>query len=423
MNILRLIIYFFLIFPPYLKGQDTPQEEAFSIDDLVSLYNAGEVDEFLAKAKEIKPSIRGPKWRAMVTQFTIQKIDALLQLPSNTMSFDEVLKVETYATYSHHLKDSQLQNKKLELGIKFLTSTLKEIDKWEATKVLEIKKWWYLHWQSSLKLPLYAYNYLKLFNDYSPLSKFESTNLISFFEGQEQQDNLMQQLLQIIYHSGLAGDLCKDPWVWNFLWPNIKQFVGNLKKSDQDQFDIKIVKEFSLSCWNSTKSRLLENFHRLSEEDIHFSIHLLSLDKTLSQKQKIYIHIYYLLFEPFPSDLYNQALNTLLSLSLNESTRLEILQQFLKLDPMEGKVFTLNTAQSLEVLLRLSRSFPEYLDGYAQTCLDFLTGDKKFPAGNPTPHCVDFCRKFKQQNTSFFTKPVYKLIENKFMGQCDKTAP
>ena len=148
---------------------------------------------------------------------------------------------------------------------------------------------------------------------------------------------------------------------------------------------------------------------------------MLSLDKTLFAKERVYIHLYYLLFGPSASPLYDNALNTLLSLSLNENLRQELLQQFLQIDPLAGKVFSLNTPQSLEVLLRFTRNFPEYLDSYAQTCLDFLSGYKKFPAGNPTPHCVDFCRKFKQPNTTFFSKPVYKLIEDKFLGQCEKT--
>ncbi len=406
-----------MLFPSFLWSQEE-SAEGFSIDDFVSLYKAKEVDEFLSRAKDIKPAMRGPKWKTMVTAMTLLKIDTLLQLPNNTLTLDEIQKMETYATYTHHLQDSQLQNKKLELGLKYLTSTLKEIDKVDPAKMSDLKKWWYLHWQSSLKLPLYAYNYLQLFSQYSPLSKFESANLITFFEGQQQQDLLIQQLLQIIYHSGLSSDLCKDPWVWNFLWADLKSFVGAMKKSDQNNFDIKIVQHYSLKCWNAAKSRLLENFHRLPEEDIHFSLHLLSLDKTLSPLQKIYIHLYYLLFEPAPSSLYNEALGTLLSLSLNEQIRTEVLKLFMQLDPLEGKVFSTESVLGLEVILRMSRSFPEYLDGYAQTCLDYLTGNKKFPTGNPTPHCLDLCKASKKQNTTFFTKPVYKLIEEKFLGQC-----
>ena len=145
MNILRLIIYIFSFLTLSLSAQET-KENSFTIDDLVSLYNAGEIDEFLAKAKEIQPSIRGPKWRAMVAQFTIQKIESLLKLPSSIIGFEDIQKVEGYALYTHHLKNLELQNKKLELGLKYLTSVLKDIDKWEISKVLELKKWWFTHW-------------------------------------------------------------------------------------------------------------------------------------------------------------------------------------------------------------------------------------------------------------------------------------
>ena len=113
MTILRFIIYLFLIISlPAWSQEDKPV--AFEIDDLLSLYNSGEVDEFLARAKDIRPAIRGPRWRAMVTDFTKKKLDQLLITPIQILNFEEILKIEEYSSYAHHLNDSSLQNKKLE---------------------------------------------------------------------------------------------------------------------------------------------------------------------------------------------------------------------------------------------------------------------------------------------------------------------
>ncbi len=419
MTILRFIIYVFLMIASPSWAQDE-KSAAFEIDDLLSLYNSGEVDEFLARAKDIRPAVRGPRWRAMVTEFTKKKLDKLLETPLMTISFEEVQKVEEYTSIAHNLNDVSLQNKKLEFGLKYLTHSLKEISSWEMPKVVELKKWWYKHWLNSTQQAIHAYRYAQLFDQYSPLSKFESVNLVAFFENQERLDAIINEMLRITYKSGLAGDLCQDPWVWNYLWVDLKSFVGKVKKSDLAEFDTKIVREYSLNCWNAAKSRVLNNFHRFSEQDIHFSLHLLSMDRTLSSQQRTFIHIFYLLFEPAASELYIKALDTLLKLSLSEANRLEVLDKFLKLDPLEGKVFASSKPEALEVLIRMSRSFPEYLDQYAQTCLDYIAGTKKFPAGNPTPHCLDFCRNFRKQDLVFFNKPVYKSIIEKYRGQCEK---
>lgn len=423
MTILRLLICLILTAGSPSWSQEE-KSTAFAIDDLLSLYNSGETDEFLSRAKDIRPAMRGPKWRAMVTELTKKKIDKLLDTPISTVTFEEILVTEEYASYSHQLKNLELQNKKLDLGIKFLTYNLSIISQWEAPKVLDLKKWWFKHWQNSPKQALHAYRYAQLFDKYSPLSKFESVNLVSFFEDQEKLNLLIKEMLHIVYKSGLAADLCRDTWVWSYLWTDLKTFVSKLKKSDQDEFDTKIVQEYSLSCWNSMKSKILNDFYTFPDEDIHLSIHLLSMDRTLAMQQKMFIHIFYLLFEPTPSDLYTNALDSLLKLSLSEKTRLEILQMLLKLDPLADKIFSSTKPQGLEVLIRMSRSFPEYIDQYAQTCLDYLTGHKKFPNGNPTPHCLDLCRNFRQQqDLLFFNKPVYKSIIEKFRGQCEKPPP
>lgn len=416
---LRFIIILFILLQSPSQGQEE-QFSSFDIDDLVSLYNSGEVDEFLSKAKDIRPAIRGPKWRQMVTNFTNKKLDTLLNVPIITLNLEEIIITETYANYGHQIKDVQLQNKKLELGLKFLTHSLAEIEKWELPQIQKLKSWWYKHWLTSNKAPLYAYRYAQLFDKYSPLSKFESVKLVSFFDHQEMIDKNINEFLKITYQSSLGSDLCGDNWVWDYLWKDIKNFVSKMKKNDSTQFDSKIVNEYSLKCWNSAKNRLFQNFHQMNAEDIHFTLHLLSLDRTLTYNQKVFIHIYYLLFEPTLSELYKNSLDILLGLSLSEKIRIEILQMLNALDPLPGKVFSNRKTISLEVLLRLSRSFPEYLDSYAQTCLDFLSGNKKFPKGNPTPNCLDFCRTYRTQDLTFFTKPVYKSIIKKYMGQCEK---
>ena len=51
-----------------------------------------------------------------------------------------------------------------------------------------------------------------------------------------------------------------------------------------------------------------------------------------------------------------------------------------------GKIFS--STENAKVKTRvLYRHFPEYIDNYAKTCLEYLTGSKSFLNGNPTPDC------------------------------------
>lgn len=401
------------------------QEEikpSFEPEDMLSLYNAGEIDELLDRAKEIRPSIRGPRWKSMVTEFTLKKTEKLLTKESiSSLELNTILKMEEYFNFAHNQKNPQIQDKKLELGYAYLIQFFSTIQTHSKENIIATKNWWVNHWSNSRKNPIYALKYAKFFDSYSPLSKFESLNIHTFFENQKNLDEFVLNMLRVTFKSGLAADICKDNWVWPHWWDLVKTILQPLKKKDYSLLDTILLKDFSLKCWESAKIKLIEGLHTLSVEDKYIALHFLSLDPTLAKADKVFLEIYYLLFNPTPSELYNKSLDSLLALSVDAPQREIMVGKFSKFDPLLGTVFSLKTIESFEVILRLTKHFPEYLDFYAHTCLDYLSGTKRFPNGNPTPDCLDLCKYFTKHTNNFFEKPVYKMISAKFAGQCSKT--
>jgi hypothetical protein len=67
---------------------------------------------------------------------------------------------------------------------------------------------------------------------------------------------------------------------------------------------------------------------------------------------------------------------------------MQIFKTLKKLDPLPGEVFSSNDKEKREAVINLFASnFPEYVDHYAKTCVNFLKGIGEFPRGNPTLYC------------------------------------
>ena len=86
----------------------------------------------------------------------------------------------------------------------------------------------------------------------------------------------------------------------------------------------------------------------------------------------------------------NTALKSLETISKLPEERKEISMQLKKLDPIPGRIFNRRDKTTIGKLKVIERNFPEFIDLYARTCLQYLKGEKKFRFGNPTPECHNF---------------------------------
>ncbi|MBT4790701.1 MAG: hypothetical protein HON90_03955, partial [Halobacteriovoraceae bacterium] len=113
------------------------------------------------------------------------------------------------------------------------------------------------------------------------------------------------------------------------------------------------------------------------------------------------------------------AIISMKSLGSKPKLRLEILNQLKKIDPLPGKLFIKKSSIINQAKTRVfSRYFPEYIDFYAHTCIDYLSENKIFPLGNPTPYCHDLFSMNKKINilpatlTKQYSKATFFINSN-----------
>ena len=68
-----------------------------------------------------------------------------------------------------------------------------------------------------------------------------------------------------------------------------------------------------------------------------------------------------------------------------------------KIDPLPDELFAMPNLKKTKILLKLiQNNIPEYINHYATTCINFLTGATPFPNGNPTVSCQEFFKNYKE---------------------------
>lgn len=160
------------------------------------------------------------------------------------------------------------------------------------------------------------------------------------------------------------------------------------KTTDLNLFFERIEKIVSPKCLDKiypTLSTLLTSDEVLKSE---MSYRLLEKKKALNENQSAAYLIGYLMMGPIVGDTFNQSWNMLESLGKNYNKRMAVFSELKNYDPLPDGLINSANVKKRDLLLDLmNRNFPEFLDYYATTCLDYLEGKRIFPNGNPTRYC------------------------------------
>ncbi len=132
----------------------------------------------------------------------------------------------------------------------------------------------------------------------------------------------------------------------------------------------------------------------------------------LTQEQRDLYLFVYILQTPSIGDTFNQAWSNLEMLGKDYERRMRLLKAVKRLDPLPDQLFsTFGHKKALVVTKHLAAHFPEYLDFYSRTCLNYIQGKDSFPRGNPTINCKDFYELSSKE----------KIIDNEFLKQYQKS--
>lgn len=355
----NLLAYLFPLLFAYSLWGVTPYE----IGDLETLYKENNYQEFLNHALDIRPSLRDSKWKKMVLEIGVDFIKDKIsrqQFDEKTLNY-----IESLTNWPTLREDEIFFLKRNDFGVKFFEGCL--VSNKADICFSKINKFWS---NTSLKNPDLGLSLAKLLSEYG-------------YEGD------LWEYVTYATNSNVAEFYCKNSLIKKEILKKIQTIIaGNLSPINQK---ISIQNSMSGSCLTTIipeiKKAFLEVESSLSKE---LYLKFLILTENLKPEEKDFFLTLYFLQGPVIGDLFNESWNTIGALGQNYNKRKAVLDKLKGLNLLPDEIFAASNEKRRETMLsHFYKNFPEYLDFYANTCIEFLEGKKAFPNGNPTLRCRD----------------------------------
>lgn len=344
-GILFILTYVFL--SPF-----TWTKTLYNIKDLEILESEGSYEEFILHAKDIRPSERDKHWTKLLRSSAVGLLDKYLkQKKIDQSSFK---KIENLANWRQLKTDEFFQVKRNSFQLNYFRNCfVKKQDQCLG----QLKGFWNSSNQDidlGFKLISLVKGFYPKFNTWYMTKKVANSNLSNFYCHKEV---IRDEILYQIHVQENANIISSECW-------------GKLKK------DFLKILERPNSIYFNALYKAFEDRNLLSEE------------------QKDYFLTLYFLQSPTKGKILNQAWNRITEISQDVERRLPLVNKLLDHDPLPGKIFGFKGKDSLETFSRhFAKSIPEYMDGYARTCVNYMSGAVKYPRGNPTLECQNLFSK------------------------------
>lgn len=334
------------------------QASYYTIKDLEVLEQNKNAKEFLDHAHDIRPSERNDHWKRMTQHMAVVFVSKMINgRLFNSENFQYIEKINLWPTLTN---DEFFQIKRESFLSGYFKQCLgkgkKEVCKLELLTA----------WASSRKDPDKAVEFLGLFNN---LDRKEEALFLSR-----------------VLNSTVSAFLCRKPVIKEI---SVQRLI-NRAALETDSLKFKSWNEefMNQDCWNQIKPIFDESLSSSSHYHREQAFKVLEARNELIDIEKSIFLVSYLLDGPKVGRIFNMAWNELKRIGANNNYRRRVLARMKALDPLPGRLFHLIDKKKKEILLsQLNRNFPEYLDYYTRSCLDYLEGKRSFPRGNPTPNC------------------------------------
>ncbi|MCO4794837.1 MAG: hypothetical protein KC493_14050 [Bacteriovoracaceae bacterium] len=355
----RMVSILFLIALSAISPFSNSNAGIYTIQDLEALEKSLSAQEYLEHALDIRPSLRDDHWKQMTQHMGVVLAKQLIN--GKITGRDKFLFIEKINIWPVLKNDEFFQIKREEFLKSYFKNCLSDPSNQKVCKMELLTSW-----VSSRKDPDRAVEYLGLFQ-----------NLTSEEE---------KMFLTLITNSKVSAFLCRKKIVKSKL-------VDHFSKKAALEDNPKILKNWiegylNEDCWNQVKYVFEETLmsNKVYQKEQAFKI--LNAKREISKVDRSVFLVSYILNVPNVGRIFNMAWNELNKLGPSHNYRKRVLSKLRTLDPLPGKLFHIINSKKKEVLLdRLNKNFPEYLDHYTKTCLDYLEGLTHFPRGNPTPNC------------------------------------
>ncbi|MCB9062932.1 MAG: hypothetical protein H6622_15525 [Halobacteriovoraceae bacterium] len=332
--------------------------------DLEILAKDGPYREFLEHAKDILPRNRTAQWRQMVRNVSTKYLEEIINKRDFSTKIQNL--VEDLSTWPELKKELVFKDLRRDYVIAYLKNCffinpkdIKCIQKFDS------------FWKESSTNALIAQKLVPIAQEYMSEEK-------------------TYEFIHLMANDDLSSLFCNRPDVRNLIMKKAFKIFNDPQYDSRTSRDKKLFSIANQRCWKViTQNMGQELFDRYIKHS-EFSYILLKLNNMIDQKLKERFLTYYILQSPIQGEVFDESWNQIKKLGNNFEQRQEMLEYLKGIDPLPGKSFAIKNIEQRKNIIRfISQNMPEYLDYYARTCIEFMTGKRDFPNGNPTVECRD----------------------------------
>jgi hypothetical protein len=371
-------------------------ESFYTMEDLQVLEKEHSYKEFFLHARDIRPSLRGEKWREM-TQNMAQGLAKKL-LAKTPITLEEYKIVEDLSFWPQLKFDEIFLGYRARIGVQYLTSCFAmETQKQKCFN--EMHKFWFKDKTDKESAKMLAILFLEHKSSYLPRAldaKYDEWLFI---------DVLIKGKFSVFY--------CDKSPVRERL--SIKANSVIKSNLDPNWLELEISNAFSSECWKIAAQSMKIQLKSSDVVKRKWAYKALKATNNIAKLEEDIFLLQFVLDGPTPGDLYNLGWNTLTRLRDNYQERTHLVELLKKIDPLPDATFSHFDKKTRKVLTKkIAGSLPEYLNYYANTCIDYLRGSRPFPKGNPTINCQAFFQVAKKEHliSPILTKKYQNSLNN-----------
>lgn len=327
--------------------------------DLEALVKEGNHREYLLHALDIRPSQRDEKWKTNTSRMADLKAKQILE--KTEIEESDLAEIESLYEWPHLHKDDIFNLRRGQVGQRFFKNCLKR--KPDCTqKLIEF-------WNKSNEDPELGMSFAKLGHEHSL------------------PQAILWDFLSPVLKSPVSEFHCKESFVIDEAWRELTKIL--LKLDSKGNFTQKIDATLHPNCLphlNAVAERKLREPDSELDRELAYAI-LAAQGKNTERVQDIFFTLY-ILENPSRGENFNLAWNRLQELGKSPERRERVLKDIRAMPFLpDGIAESLDVKKKKVVLKHLRSNFPEYLDHYFRSCVDFYGGKGPFPKGNPTQNC------------------------------------
>jgi hypothetical protein len=342
----------------------------YNLSDLEILEKEQNTSEFLEHARDIKPSQRSEHYQAMLENMGLLHLNNLLLKKSFEKSdFIFIKKISEWPTLK---KDAFYQSKRNFYMQSYFDKCFSNS---QDEHSLQCEEQLNSFWHDSNRDPDLGIHFALLLSS-------RNGHLNNYWT-----------YISAATLSKVSDYLCKKDVVLQFSKVRITHLSKEFLNDDLN-FLRNIDKSMNHNCLNQIYPELISEFKKAKVENKGHLFRLLKLQNKLSKSD---INVYFtevFLSSPAPSKEFNLAWNTILKLGQDYKARQMVLNKLAQKSLLPGLLFNANKDNKSKALLStLHQNFPEYLDLYSKTCLSYMSGEKVYAYGNPTPYCHNLFKR------------------------------